>query len=52
MGNNLGLWTNYIGRDPSVNSALLGSGIGEGLSDNGNMIPPVRLYNLRFQWGI
>lgn len=52
MGRNLALWTNYVGRDPSVNSLLLGGGLSEGLADNGTVIPPTRLYELRFQWGI
>lgn len=52
MGRNLALWSNYVGRDPGVNSSLLSAGAGEGSSDNGNMISPARLYELRFQWGM
>ncbi len=48
-GSNLGLWTNYVGRDPSVNSNLLDSEIA---SENGNEIPAPRLFNLSFTLGL
>lgn len=42
QGSNLGLWTNYRGRDPSVNS----SPVGDMLSDGNNVIPMPRKYAL------
>lgn len=48
-GSNLGLWTNYAGRDPSVNSNLLTSEIA---SEVGNEIPRPRLFNLSFTLGL
>ncbi len=41
QGSNLGLWTNYGGRDPGVNSGILN---GEGLSDDGLTPPRPRLF--------
>jgi len=49
QGNNLALWTNYIGRDPGVNSALLSS---ESTSDNGATTPRPRLFVLDFKFGL
>lgn len=43
QGSNLGLWTNYRGRDPSVNSMPLG----ESLRDDGNIVPLPRSFVLR-----
>lgn len=48
QGSNLGLWTNYEGRDPGVNSSLL---ISESISDNGRTVPNPRIYVLNFQIG-
>ncbi len=48
QGSNLGLWSNYEGRDPGVNSSLL---ISESISDNGRTVPSPRLYVLNFQLG-
>lgn len=48
QGSNLGLWTNYRGRDPGVNS----SAFSEGLQDNGAVMPSPRQYTLSFRWGI
>ncbi len=45
MGSNLGLWTDYKGRDPLVNS----SPVGNALSDNGYVIPIPRKYALQFK---
>jgi TonB-dependent SusC/RagA subfamily outer membrane receptor len=42
QGFNLGLWTQYQGRDPGVNS----SPVGETLQDNGITIPPPRKYSI------
>lgn len=47
QGSNLGLWTQYRGRDPGVNSTP----VGEGLQDNGKLIPPLRSYSLSIRWG-
>lgn len=47
-GSNLGLWTNYRGRDPGVNSA----GFSEGLHDSGNVIPQSRRFVLSINWGV
>jgi TonB-dependent SusC/RagA subfamily outer membrane receptor len=41
QGSNLGLWTNYVGRDPGVNSSILTS---EVPLDNGSVVPRPRLY--------
>jgi hypothetical protein len=40
QGSNLGLWTQYRGRDPGVNSTP----VGEQLTDNGLTIPQPRKY--------
>lgn len=48
QGSNLGLWTNYIGRDPSVNEDLLRGEVG---GDNGLTPPAPRLYVLDFRVG-
>lgn len=48
QGNNLALWTNYSGRDPGVNSSLIGN---EVMSDNGTTVPRPRLYVLDFKVG-
>lgn len=47
QGRNLGLWSNYIGRDPGINT----SGLPEGLGDHGNTPPTPRLYVLDFRIG-
>ncbi len=44
-GSNLGLWTNYAGRDPGVNSAILTSEVSV---DNGQTVPQPRKYVLDF----
>lgn len=49
QASNLALWTNYIGRDPGVNSSLTS---GEFLSDDGATLPAPRLYVFTFRWGI
>lgn len=49
QASNLALWTNYMGRDPGVNSSLTD---GEFLSDNGTTLPAPRLYVFTFRWGI
>lgn len=48
QGSNLGLWTDYSGRDPMVNS----SPIGNNISDNGFTLPTPRRYafNVRLNW--
>ncbi len=48
-GSNLGLWTNYAGRDPSVNSAILRSEVAQ---EDGNEIPRPRLFVLDFNLGL
>ncbi len=48
QGRNLGLWTNYIGRDPSINDHIL---INEGSFDGGGSPPPPRLYVIDFKVG-
>lgn len=47
QGSNLGLWTNYSGRDPMVNS----SPVGNAISDNGFTLPIPRRYafNVRIE---
>lgn len=47
-GSNLGLWTNYMGRDPAINSGAL---IGDHFGDNGTTTPRPRLYVLDFKLG-
>ncbi len=49
QGNNLNLWSNYIGRDPGVNSGLLA--IEEQLYDDGATPPRPRLFVLDFKLG-
>lgn len=49
QGSNLSLWTNYIGRDPGVNSGLLA--IEEQLYDDGATPPRPRLFVLDFKLG-
>lgn len=49
QGRNLGLWTNYSGRDPGVNAILLNS---ESIADDGNITPPPRLFVFTVRWGI
>lgn len=48
QGSNLGLWTNYLGRDPGVNSGDLRS---EATSDDGLVVPRPRLFVLNFNLG-
>lgn len=48
QGRDLGLWTNYIGRDPGVNSTLIGDAFG----DDGKTPPRPRLYVLDFKIGL
>lgn len=48
QGSNLALWTNYMGRDPSINDRILS---GEGALDRGTSPPPARLYVLDFKLG-
>ncbi len=48
-GSNLALWTNYAGRDPSVNSAILRSEVAQ---ESGNEIPQPRLFVLDFNLGL
>lgn len=48
-GSNLGLWTNYVGRDPAVNSELLN---GEVTADDGQTSPRPRLFVLDFKFGL
>ncbi len=48
QGSNLGLWTNYVGRDPGVNSSILTS---ELLTDDGTGVPRPRSYVLDFKIG-
>lgn len=47
QGGNLGLWTNYSGRDPMINS----SPVGNAISDNGFTLPIPRRYafNVRLE---
>lgn len=52
QASNLALWTNYVGRDPGVNSGLLSDVPLEVSMDDGNQLPRPRLYVMRFQWGI
>jgi hypothetical protein len=47
QGNNLGLWTDYRGRDPSVNSTP----VGEQTTDNGVTIPQPRSYSFQLRLG-
>ncbi len=49
QASNIALWTNYVGRDPGVNSSIL---IDESISDNGNTTPSPRLYVLSIRWGL
>lgn len=49
QASNIAIWTNYMGRDPGVNSSIMS---GELLSDNGNTTPRPRLYVLTFRWGL
>lgn len=48
QGSNLALWTNYVGRDPGVNSSLINS---ELLMDDGKGVPRPRTYVLDFKIG-
>lgn len=52
QGSNLALWSNYSGRDPGVNSSLLGSSSGDLLQDNGGTMPRPRLFVVELRWGI
>lgn len=47
-GSNLGLWTNYAGRDPSVNNYIM---VSEVPIDDGALPPPPRKYVLDFNLG-
>ncbi len=47
-GSNLALWTNYVGRDPGVNSDILSS---EVIRDDGETVPRPRLFVLKFRIG-
>lgn len=49
QASNLGLWTNYVGRDPAVNGDLLRGEVG---GDNGLTPPAPRLYVLDFRVGL
>ncbi len=49
QGSNLGLWSNYLGRDPGINSEILTSRDGSG--DDGLTPPRPRLYVLDFKVG-
>lgn len=49
QGSNLGLWSNYMGRDPGVNSSILD---GDGFGDNGVTPPRPRLFVLDFKIGL
>jgi len=48
-GRNLALWTNYVGKDPNVNT---GSGNPEAYSDDGSGVPQPRNLTLRFNLGL
>ncbi len=48
QGSNLGLWTNYVGRDPGINTAIMD---GEVMMDNGKTPPAPRMYVLDFKVG-
>lgn len=48
QGSNLGLWTNYRGRDPGVNTHQYS----EGLADDGRVMPRPRMYVLSFRLGL
>ncbi len=48
QGSNLGLWTDYVGRDPGVNSGSLTL---ESTSDDGLVVPRPRLFVLNFNLG-
>ncbi len=59
QGRNLGLWTNYVGKDPSINTTLLDPRINrsiistaEGYADSGNAPPPPRSFVLDFKIGL
>lgn len=47
-GDNLALWTSYVGRDPGVNSNIITS---ELMRDNGDVVPRPRLFVLDFKIG-
>jgi TonB-linked SusC/RagA family outer membrane protein len=48
-GRNLGLWTNYRGADPMVNTSSLGTGgLGDGSIDDGTGISQPKNWTLRF----
>lgn len=47
QGSNLGLWTKYRGRDPGVNSSV----VGEMTTDNGFTIPPPKDFVLQIRLG-
>ncbi len=49
QGRDLGLWSNYLGRDPGINSGLLR---GDGFGDDGLTPPRPRLYVLDFKIGL
>jgi hypothetical protein len=42
QGMNLGLWTNYLGKDPNVNSSVVGNTV----ADNG-VLPQPRTWQVR-----
>lgn len=46
QGNNLGLWTNYMGVDPNVNAILGGHGVMDG-----GQLPAPRMWKLRLSLG-
>lgn len=48
QGSNLGLWTNYVGRDPGINTEIMR---GESMMDDGLTSPRPRLYVLDFKIG-
>lgn len=48
QGSNLGLWTNYTGRDPSVNS----NGVSDVALDDGSVTPPPRMFSLKLSVGL
>jgi hypothetical protein len=47
QGSNLGLWTQYRGRDPGVNA----SPVGERVNDDGGVIAPPRGFSLQLRLG-
>lgn len=59
QASNLALWTNYKGKDPSINTSLFSSDVfrsltpyGEGYADSGSAPPPPRRFVLDFKIGL